>query len=78
VFIRTLASAPGVVKVFLDRSPGLAPFAGNLIASVNTMARDSVVQVRKGIESADPAVAAEADAQAALRAAREAEQALRA
>jgi uncharacterized protein DUF4236 len=77
-YIRTLASAPGVLRVFLARSPDLAPFASNLIASVSTMTRDAVAQVRKSIEGAGPAVLAESDAQGALRAAREAEQALRA
>lgn len=76
-YIRTLATAPHALKVFLARSPDLAPFAGNLIASVSTMARDAVVQVRKGIEGAEPAALAEPDAQGALRAAREAELALR-
>ncbi len=72
-FIRTVATVPDVLRTFLTRAPGMAPFVPKLVASITETARNAVEQVRKGLEAVDPAVAAEEDARRALAAAREVE-----
>ncbi len=76
-FTVTLASVPGEVKAFLDRTPGAAPVASKVVQSVVDMVREPVAQVLKSIEGLEPAVAAKPEARSALRAAQAAEQALR-
>lgn len=75
-FIRTTGTAPAVVKNFLDRTPGMAQFTPKLVEPVAGLAREAVEQLRRALERVDAASAAEADTQSALKAAREAEQAL--
>lgn len=77
-FVRTLGTAPGVARSFLDRSPGMVQFAPKLTAAIAEMACDAVEQTRNQLERADAATAADPGTVSALKAAREVEQALRA
>jgi hypothetical protein len=77
-FIRTAATAPGVVQAFLTRTPGLERFAPQLTKATADMVRDTVGQALKQLEELDPSTAAQANAVSALKAAREVERALRA
>jgi hypothetical protein len=76
-FANDVASAPGFLQAFLNRTPGTKAFHPQLIQPMRTMIRGVLTQMRTSIQKADAAVLAADDAQRALKVVTDAEAALK-
>jgi hypothetical protein len=76
-FANDVATVPGAVQAFLQRTPGMKPFADTLLKPSRELARNVLSQIGNSIEAVGLDYSTHPEAQRVLRVIREAEKVLR-